>query len=209
MAQRTAWRKKLAGVDLRRLVFLDETGAKTNMTRLFARARRGQRATDYAPQGHWNTTTLVAGISLESTLAPMILDGPMDSLAFEAYVEFVLVPALPTNAIVVMDNLSPHKTARIAKLIHDAGATLWYLPPYSPDFNPIEQMWAKIKAVLRAAKTRTYEELCAAIAAALAQVTSNDTQGFFRHSGIGIIKYNALDVASKAFPCKSDRLRLA
>jgi transposase len=185
--QRAAWCKKLAGVDLRRLVFLDETGAKTSMTRVFARARKGQRATDYAPQGHWNTTTLVAAITMESALAPMILDGPMDSLAFEAYVEHVLIPALPGDAIVVMDNLSPHKATKISRLLHAAGAALWYLPPYSPDFNPIEQMWAKVKSILRAAKTRTYEELCEAIALALTQVTSSDTHGFFGHSVVGII----------------------
>jgi len=175
-------------MDLRRLVFLDETGAKTNMTRVFARARRGQRAIDYAPQGHWNTTTLVAAITQESALAPMLLDGPMDVLAFEAYVEHVLVPALPEHAIVVMDNLSPHKAPAVAKLLHAAGAELWYLPPYSPDFNPIEQMWAKIKSALRRAKARTQEELCRVIATALAQITPSDTKGFFDHSVVGIIK---------------------
>lgn len=185
--QRQAWCEKLAGVDLRRLVFLDETGAKTNMTRAFARARKGQRAIDYAPQGHWNTTTLVAAITLESALAPMVLDGPMDALAFEAYVEHVLIPALPAQAIVVMDNLSPHKASAIPRLLHDAGVTLWYLPPYSPDFNPIEPMWAKLKSTLRRAKARTQGELCDAIAAALAQVTPSDMEGFFYHSVVGII----------------------
>jgi len=97
------------------------------------------------------------------------------------------VGSLPANSIVVMDNLSPHKTSRIATLIEDAGAWLWYLPPYSPDFNPIEQMWSKIKSALRAAKTRTYQELCDAIATALAEVPSDDTRGFFRHSVVGII----------------------
>jgi transposase len=174
-------------VDLRRLVFLDETGAKTNMTRAFARSRRGRRAVDYAPQGRWNTTTLVAAITQESALAPMVLDGPMDVLAFEAYVEHVLIPALPAHAIVVMDNLSPHKASAIARLLHGAGAELWYLPPYSPDFNPIELMWAKVKSALRRAQARTQEELCAAIAAALAQVTPSDTQGFFCHSVVGVI----------------------
>lgn len=187
MLQRHAWCQRLAGVDLRRLVFLDETGAKTNMTRAFARARRGQRVIDYAPQGHWNTTTLVAGVTVESALAPMVLDGPMDALAFEAYVEHVLIPALPAHAIVVMDNLSPHKAAAVPRLLREAGAELWYLPPYSPDFNPIEQLWAKVKSILRRAKARTQEELCAAIATALAQVTPNDTSGFFDHAVVGII----------------------
>lgn len=140
-------------------MFLDETGAKTNMTRAFARTRRGRRAVDYAPQGHWNTTTLVAAITLQSTLAPMVLDGPMDTEAFEAYVEHVLTPVLPKDAIVVMDNLSPHKSTTIARLLQGAGADLWYLPPYSPDFNPIELMWAKVKTLLRAAGARTQEQL--------------------------------------------------
>lgn len=169
------------------MVFLDETGAKTNMTRLFARTRKGRRAVAYAPQGHWNTTTLVAAITRESALAPMILDGPMDAVAFEAYVEQVLLPALPAGSIVVMDNLSPHKAPAIARLLHDAGAELWYLPPYSPDFNPIELMWAKVKTALRRAQARTQEELCDAIAAALSQITPSDTQGFFGHSVVGII----------------------
>jgi transposase len=174
-------------VDLHRLVFLDETGAKTNMTRPFARARKGQRAIDYVPQGHWNTTTLVAAITLDSALAPMVLDGPMDTLAFEAYVEQVLIPALPARAIVVMDNLSPHKSATVGRLLRGAGAELWYLPPYSPELNPIELMWAKVKSALRRAKARTQEELCCAIASALSEVTPNDTYGFFCHSIVGII----------------------
>lgn len=157
------------------------------MTRAFARARKGQRAIDYAPHGHWNTTTLVAAITLESALAPMVLDGPMDTLAFEAYVEQVLIPALPAHAIVVMDNLSPHKPSAIPRLLREAGAELWYLPPYSPDLNPIELMWAKVKSALRRAKARTQEELCGAIASALAQVTPRDTYGFFCHSLVGII----------------------
>lgn len=157
------------------------------MTRTFARTRRGQRAVDYAPQGHWNTTTLVAAITEESTLAPMLLDGPMDTIAFEAYVEHVLTPVLPAGAIVVMDNLSPHKAAAIPRRLQESGAELWYLPPYSPDFNPIELMWAKVKSDLRQAQARTQEELCNAIADALAQITPSDTRGFFHHSVVGII----------------------
>jgi transposase len=157
------------------------------MTRAFARARKGERAVDYAPHGHWNTTTLVAGVTLESPIDPMILDGPMDTAAFEAYVEHMLVPAIPRGSIVVMDNLSAHKSPAIARLLHGAGAELWYLPPYSCDFNPIEPMWAKVKSSLRRAKARIQEELWDAIAAALSEVTSSDLRGFFRHCGVGII----------------------
>jgi transposase len=169
------------------MVFLDETGAKTNMTRTYARTRKSERAVDYAPQGHWNTTTLVAAITPEAAIAPMILEGPMDSAAFEAYIEHVLIPALPPDSIVAMDNLSSHKPSAVARLLQSTGAELWYLPPYSPDFNPIEKMWSKIKTLLRSAKARTQEDLYNAIADSLAQITSDDTEGFFYSSVVGII----------------------
>lgn len=168
-------------------MFLDETGVKTNMTRLFARAPKGRRTVDYAPHGHWNTTTLVAAITSQRAIAPMVLDGPMDTAAFEVYVEQVLIPALPPEAIVVMDNLPAHKSPSIARMLEAAGATLWYLPPYSPDFNPIEQMWSKVKTWLRRVKARTQEELYEAIAQALRAVSAEDIDGFFRHCLVGII----------------------
>jgi transposase len=168
------------------LVFLDETGAKTNMTRRYARARKGQRAVDYAPHGHWNTTTLIAGLTQGAPVAPMVLDGPMDADAFEAYVDQALIPALAPAAIVVMDNLSSHKAPAIIQLFEAAGVEVWYLPPYSPDFNPIEQMWSKVKSYLRRVKPRTQEELYDAIAAALAEISANDAQGFFRDCVVGI-----------------------
>ncbi len=157
------------------------------MTRAFGRAMKGKRVVDYAPHGHWHTTTLVAAITWESAIAPMVLDGPMDRIAFEAYVEHVLIPELPPDAIVVMDNLSAHKSPKIDHLLQAAGAQLRYLPPYSPDFNPIELMWSKVKNALRSAKARTQEELWNATATALTQITSTDTQGFFRHCFVGII----------------------
>ena len=177
----------MGGVDARRLVFIDETGAKTNMTRAFGRAKKGERVVDYVPQRHWNTTTLVAGITWESAIAPMVLDGPMDTESFEAYVAQVLVPALPAAAIVVMDNLSAHKSATTARLLQGVGAQLRYLPPYSPDFNPIELMWSKVKSNLKTTKARSQEHLWDAVAKALAAVTSSDTQGFFRHCFVGIL----------------------
>ena len=187
MRKRHEFCQWVAGVDPRRLVFLDETGAKTNMIRLYGRAKKGQRVVDYAPHGHWNTTTLVAAITWESAIAPMVLDGPMDRLSFEAYVKKVLIPVLPVSSIVVMDNLSAHKSQTTQKLFQEAGIELRYQPPYSPDFNPIELMWAKVKNKLRSAKARTQEELYEAIAQALSQITSSDTQGFFRHCNVGII----------------------
>lgn len=173
--------------DLRRLVFLDETGAKTNMTRHYARSRKGQRAVDYAPHGHWNTTTLVAAITQEAAIAPMLLDGPMDGEAFAAYVEKILIPALPPESIVVMDNLSAHKSPKVARLLYEAGVELRYLPPYSPDFNPIEPMWSKVKAVLRRLKPRTEDSLYEAVATALREVTPTDCGGYFFHSCVSIL----------------------
>jgi transposase len=149
------------------------------MTRAFARSRKGERAVDYAPHGHWSTTTLVAGITVERAIAPMVLDGPMDTAAFEAYIEHMLIPALPGSAIVIMDNLSAHKAPSVDRLLRDAGAELRYLPPYSPDLNPIEQMWSKVKSHLRSAKARSQDDLFQAIAAAFSAITSNDTRGFF------------------------------
>ncbi len=168
-------------------MFIDETGAKTNMVRLYARARKHERAVDYAPHGHWNTTTLVAGITSQGAIAPMTLDGPMDTAAFEVYLDQLLVPALPANAVVVMDNLSAHKSPAIRARLEQAGAQLLYLPPYSPDFNPIEAMWSKVKTSLRQAKARTYDELQTAIAKALSEITPEDSKGFFRHCFVGVI----------------------
>jgi transposase len=162
-------------------VFLDESGAKTNMMRLYARSKKGTRAIDYAPHGHWSTTTLVAALSVRGAIAPMVLDGPMDSISFEAYIEQVLIPDIAPGSIVIMDNLSAHKSPAVAQKLSAAGATLWYLPPYSPDLNPIEQMWSKVKAHLRAAKARSQEALYDAIAEALANVTKEESRRFFSH----------------------------
>jgi transposase len=167
-------------------VFLDETGAKTNMTRLYARARRGQRLVDHAPAGHWNTTTLVAAITYRAPIAPMVLEGAMDTEAFVAYVEQVLVPSLPQGAIVVMDNLGAHQSPAIKRALEKAGAELRYLPPYSPDFNPIELMWSKVKSALRAAKARTQVDLWSAVAHALTMITPSDVRAFFCHCLVGI-----------------------
>lgn len=156
------------------------------MTRLSGRARRGQRVVDHTPQGHWSTTTLVAAITPRAAIAPMVLDGPMNAEAFVTYIERALVPALPPRAIVVMDNLSAHLSPQVHPLLKSAGATLRYLPPYSPDFNPIELMWSKIKTHLRSAKARTDEELWDAVASALDQITPDDTHAFFRHCFVGI-----------------------
>lgn len=182
-AQREAWWKRASEVDLRRLNFLDESGAKTNMTRRYGRSFNGQRVVDATPNGHWCTTTMLSSIRLDGSTAAMVIEGATDTAVFRAYVTQVLIPTIRPGDIVVMDNLSPHKSACIAEAIEAAGAEVWFLPPYSPDFNPIEKMWSKIKAFLRAAKARSYEALLEAIAAALKTVTESDAIGWFESCG--------------------------
>jgi transposase len=146
---------------------VDETGATTKMARLRGRAPRGERCRAAIPHGHWKTTTFTAGLRLGGLAAPMLLDGPMDGVCFRAYVEQVLVPELRPGDVVVMDNLPAHKVGGVRHAIEAAGASLLYLPPYSPDFNPIEMAFAKIKALLRKAAARTVPELWDAVACQL------------------------------------------
>ncbi len=182
-AEREQWRQDAPALDVASLVFIDETGAKTNMTRRYGRALGGERVTDKTPAGHWNTTTLVAGVGTRGPLAPLLLEGALDADAFTAWVEQFLVRELRTGDVVVMDNLSSHKAQQVRPLIEKAGAKLLYLPPYSPDLNPIEKMWSKIKALLRGAKARTQEALGRAVAEALDAVTADDIKGWFRSCG--------------------------
>lgn len=177
----------MASVSPGSLLFIDETGAKTNMTRLYGRARKGVRAADSAPHGRWHTTTLIAAVGVEGAKAPMVVDGATDTEVFTAYVEQVLAPELRPGMVVVMDNLAPHKAPAVAGAIEAAGATLWLLPPYSPDLNPIELMWSKVKGMLRSAKARTQEELWDAIAIALEAVSPDDVKGWFRHCGVSMV----------------------
>ena len=144
-------------------MFIDETWAKTNMARTHGRAPRGERLRMAVPHGHWKTTTFVAGLTLRGMIAPFLLAGPINRVAFTAYVEQVLVPDLRPGDIVIMDNLSSHKAPVIREMIQAAGANLLFLPPYSPDFNPIEMAFSKLKALLRKAATRTKETLWDAI----------------------------------------------
>ena len=148
-ARRLAWLESQPDLDPRRLVFIDETGASTKMARLRGRSKRGQRCRAAVPHGHWKTTTFTAGLRLDGLTAPMLLDGPMNGVAFLAYVEQVLVPTLVPGDQVIMDNLPAHKVSGVKQAIEAAGATRLLLPPYSPDFNPIEQAFAKLKALLR------------------------------------------------------------
>jgi transposase len=153
------------------------------MTRLRGRAPRGQRLVMSAPHGHWQTTTMISSVRLDGTSACMTIDGATNTEVFQAYVREILVPTLRPGDIVVMDNLGAHKNEATLALITAAGAQTRFLPAYSPDFNPIEKMWSKVKAFLRAAEARTHPALLKAIAEALAAVTANDTKGWFAHCG--------------------------
>ena len=153
------------------------------MARLRGWAKRGERCRAAIPHGHWKTTTFTCGLRLGGIAAPMLLDGPMDGAAFKAYVEQVLAPDLTSGDIVVMDNLPAHKVAGIQQAIEAAGATLLYLPPYSPDFNPIEMAFSKLKALLRKAAARTRDELWDAIASAIDAFTPTQCENYFAAAG--------------------------
>ena len=180
---REEWKATQNDIDLSRLVFLDESGAKTNMTRLRGRAKKGQRIVDDTPHGHWCTTTMISSIRLDGSTVCMAIDGATSAEVFREYVRQILVPTLRPGDIVVLDNLSAHKDKEAIATIKSAGAEVWFLPPYSPDFNPIERMWSKIKEFLRAAKARTFDALLTAIANALKTITAQDAQGWFESCG--------------------------
>ena len=163
MSKRRAWFKAQPDLDPGKLVFIDETWTATNMARTHGRSRRGERLRMGFPHGHRKTTTLVAGLRLNGMVAPMVLDGPINGDWFEAYVAELLAPTLRPGDIVIMDNLSSHKRAAVRTMIEAKGARLAFLPPYSPDFNPIEMAFAKLKALLRKAAERTVEGLRKAI----------------------------------------------
>lgn len=183
MKGRQAWRESQDKLDGDRLVFIDETWASTNMARTHGRCPRGERLRASVPHGHWKTTTCVAALTTRGIIAPWVLDGPINRDAFETYVEKVLVPELPERAIVIMDNLSSHKGPRIREMIEAAGATLLYLPPYSPDFNPIENAFAKLKAHLRKAAERTVGGLWDAIGRIIDTYTPTESKNYFAAAG--------------------------
>ena len=180
---REEWRQLQAALDPARLVFLDESGAKTNMTRLRGRSKGGTRCVDDTPHGHWCMTTMISSVRLDGTTACMALDGATSADVFREYVRQVLVPSLRPGDVVIFDNLSAHKDADAVRLIRDSGATVLPLPAYSPDLNPIEKMWSKVKEFLRDAKARTFDTLLKAIAAALKTVTAQDAEGWFQSCG--------------------------
>ena len=158
-------------------------GAKTNMTRLYGWGRREERVVEAVPAGHWKTSTLIQGIDLKGVRAAMLTDGPTTATVFTGFVEWLLVPVLKPTDIVLLDNLSSHKTARAIQAIEQTGAEVWFLPPYSPDLNPIEKIFSKVKHWLRKAKARTESALYTAVGEALNTITELDCRNCFRACG--------------------------
>jgi transposase len=182
-AARQTWKAEQSGLDPQRLVFVDETGTSTKMVRARGRCRRGQRLIGKAPWGHWKTTTFTAGLRCDGLVAPWVLDGPMNGEAFLVYVEKVLAPSLSAGDIVVIDNLPAHKVEGVRRIIEAASAKLLYLPPYSPDLNPIEMAFAKLKALLRKAAERTRDTLWDRIGQLLDAFTSEECANYLAHAG--------------------------
>jgi transposase len=168
---------------VRQYIFLDECGVTTDLLRRYGRSVRGTRLHDHTPCRHWQTHTVIAGLRLDGLTAPAVFDGPIDTPTFLAYVEQVLVPSLRPGDVVVLDNLAVHKQPEVRSAVERAGAHLRFLPPYSPDFNPIEQVFAKLKAFLRAARPRSFDQVCELIATAIGLFTPSECTNYVRHSG--------------------------
>jgi transposase len=182
-AARAEWKASQPTLDVTKLVFLDETGASTHMTRARGRALKGERCVACVPHGHWKTTTFIAGLRVNALTAPMVLDGPMDGDAFLLYVQTFLCPTLKPGDIVIADNLPAHKVAGVREAIEAARASLRYLPPYSPDLNPIENLFSKLKAILKKAAHRTVDTLWAEIGNLLDAFSSQECSNYFNAAG--------------------------
>lgn len=181
--KRAAWRTQVEAVEPAHLVFVDESGVTRSMTRRYGRAPKGQRVPGAVPLGHWEVTTLIGALALDGVRASFSIDAATDAEVFQVFVQQVLRPLLCPGDVVVWDNLPAHKSADLRSVLESAHATLLPLPPYSPDFNPIEPCWSKIKQSLRSAQARTTEALQQAIAQAFAAVTAADALGWFQHCG--------------------------
>ena len=184
--RRAQWTKYRGRIDPSRLVFIDETWTKTNMAPLRGWAPLGMRLTAKVPHGHWKTTTFLAALRHDRIDAPWLLEGPIDGESFQTYVEKVLVPTLRPGDIVIMDNLGSHKSKAVRRLIRSAGAKLIFLPKYSPDLNPIEQVFAKLKHLLRKAQARTVDAVCAAVGQLLEAFTPDECANYFRNAGYAL-----------------------
>lgn len=180
---RAEWRKAQPLLDPKRLIFIDETGTNTAMARLRGRSKRGTRLIGKVPHGHWKTMTFLAGLRHDGIVAPFVIDCPMNGDIFQSWIDQCLVPTLASGDIVVMDNLPAHKRDTVRKAIEAAGAILLYLPPYSPDLNPIEMAFSKLKAMLRNAKERSIDDLWKRIGKLIDCFSPSECQNFFKHAG--------------------------
>jgi transposase len=181
--KRSQWKRDQGAIDPDRVVFIDETWAKTNMTRTYGRSARGTRVIERVPAGRWETTTFVGALRAEGFVAPLTVDGPINGQLFLAWVEQQLVPTLLMGDVVIMDNLSSHKVAGVREAIESAGAELRYLPPYSPDLNPIELAFSKLKKLLRDGAQRTVDKLWELCGTILDEFTPAECRNYFRHCG--------------------------
>lgn len=181
--RRERWRRHQGKVDAKRIIFIDETWAKTNMTRTHGRCAVGQRLLAKVPHGHWKTLTFLAGLRCDGIIAPCVFDRPINAVSFLAWVIQFLLPTLRSGDIVVMDNLSSHKAAAVRRAIRAAGAKLIFLPPYSPDLNPIEQAFAKLKTLLRKENARTLEQTTICIGKLLDRMTEDECSNYFKEAG--------------------------
>jgi len=191
-AAREVWRERQPSLDPDRLVFIDETWATTNMTRRYGRAPRGQRLVAPVPHGHWKTSTFVAGLRTNGLTAPLVVDGAMNGDIFRSYVEQVLAPTLGPGDVVILDNLGSHKVAGVREGIEARGASLVYLPPYSPDLNPIEQAFAKLKALLRKIAARTVSALWDALGDIVQRFNPQECVNYLANTGYVPVKRNPL-----------------
>jgi transposase len=185
-ARRETWQAEMIGLDAQRLVFIDETWAKTNLARTHGRSRRGVRLLAKLPYGHWKTTTFVAALRINGLTAPTVVDGAMNGITFLAYVRQQLAPTLVAGDSVILDNLSAHKVAGIREAIEAKGAKVVYLPPYSPDLNPIELVFSKLKWLLRSAQARSVDGLYSLLGTLLDHFPPNESRNYLHHCG-----YNA------------------
>jgi transposase len=185
--RRARWKAYQGRLDPARLVFIDETWAKTNMTRLRGWAQRGDRLLSKVPHGHWRTLTFLAALRCDRIDAPCVIDGPINGDSFRAYVEQLLLPTLKPGDIVIIDNLGSHKAKAIRSILRSAGAKLFFLPPYSPDLNPIEQVFAKLKTLLRKAGERTVEATWKRIGSLLKHFTPQECANYFKNAGYAFV----------------------
>jgi transposase len=185
--KRKDWRASQEGVDPQRLVFLDETSLKTDLTRLRGWAEGGERLIEAVPGGQWQTNTLVQAVALDGTRAAMVLDGPINGHCFAGFCEWLLAPSLHPGDLVVLDNLSSHKSASAIRAVEAVGASFVYLPPYSPDLNPIENIFSKVKQLLRALRPRSFGEIVKAAKQVLLQITLEDLEAVIAHCGYAVV----------------------